>query len=80
MRRKPTLIMTRRAPTEPKVALACVILESSFARSRASIAPFNEERAPSGPFGCRDFAAMVETQGSRKKMIQHTDCKDEPEP
>ena len=43
--------MVRRMLTEPKTALAGVMLESSFARFRASIAIFSEERTASRPFG-----------------------------
>lgn len=79
-RKKPTLIIERRATTQPKAALACVILEASFARSTASIASFNEKRVPFRPFGRRGSVAMVEMQGRRKKMAWHTGYKDKPEP
>ena len=53
--------------TEPKAALAGVILNTSFAIFIASIAAFNEEIAVSGRFGRREFVAMVETRGGRKR-------------
>jgi len=43
--------MVRRILTEPKTALAGVILETSFARFMVSMATFNEESVPSRPFG-----------------------------
>lgn len=49
--------------TEPNTALAGVIQEISFARPRASMATFNEDRAPSRGFGRWDFVSMVEAQG-----------------
>jgi hypothetical protein len=38
--------------TEPKTALAGVMLNASFARFIASMAEFKEERTPSRDFGC----------------------------
>jgi hypothetical protein len=63
-KQKHTLIIVRRALTEPNAALAGAISTMSFARFKASMAIFNEERAPSRPFGRREFASMVETRGS----------------
>ena len=53
--------------TEPNTALAGEIQEISFARSRASMATFSEERAPSRPFGRWSFASMVKTRDSLEK-------------
>lgn len=47
-----TLIVDRRMLVDANTALAGVMLEISFARSRASMATFNVERAPSRPFCC----------------------------
>jgi hypothetical protein len=44
VQRELTLIMARITLTEPKTALAGVILQTSFARFMASMAMFNEER------------------------------------
>ena len=44
--------------TEPKAALAGVMLETSFARFRVSIAAFNEERELSRRFGCAALGSM----------------------
>ena len=49
--------------TEPKAAFAGVILATSFARLRPSIARPNVERTPSRPFGCWDLSVMVEMRG-----------------
>jgi hypothetical protein len=54
------LTITNKTPTEPKTALAGVMLEISFARFRPSIATFNAEMAPSRPFCCWDVVAIVE--------------------
>ena len=59
--------MVRRMATEPKTALAGVMLESSLARFRASMAIFREERAESRPFGRWDLVAIVEIQRSGEK-------------
>ena len=59
-RRRHTLIIVRRMLTEPKTALAGVMLDSSFARFIASMAAFNKERALSWRFVRWDFASMVE--------------------
>ena len=48
--------------TEPNTALAGEMQEISFARSRASMATFNEERAPSRGFGRWGFVSMVEAR------------------
>jgi len=54
--------------TELNTALAGEMQEISFARSRASMATFSKERAPSRPFGRWDFAPMVKTRGDWEKM------------
>jgi len=69
-RRKLTLIIVRIMLTEPKTALAGVILASSFAKFKASMAAFNAEIAPSRPFGRWDSAFMVETRGSGERIVQ----------
>jgi len=66
-KRELTRIMVRRMATEPKTALAGVILESSLARFRPSMAMFSEERPPSRPFGCWDVSVMIGTQGGWEK-------------
>ena len=66
---KRTLTIVSRMLTDPKTALAGVILETSFARFMASMAIFNEERAPSRPFGRLSFASIVGTQGSGENTV-----------
>jgi len=69
--RKLTLIVRRITSTEPKIALAGVTPEASFARFKASMAAFNAEIVPSRPFGRRwDSTSMVETRGSRERTVQ----------
>ena len=68
-RRKLTLIIRRITLTEPKMVLAGVILESSLARSKASMAAFNAEIAPSRPLGRWDSTSMVKTRGSRERTV-----------
>ena len=57
------LIAERITLTEPKTALAGVILESSFARFKASINAFSAEIVLSRPLGRWDLASMVGTRG-----------------
>ena len=64
------MIIVRTTLTEPKTALAGVILEISFARFKASIATFNAEIAPSRSLGRLDPAFMVETQGGGERTVQ----------
>jgi hypothetical protein len=45
--RRFTPIIMRMTPTEPKAALAGVMLSASFARFMVSMAAFNDEIAPS---------------------------------
>ena len=73
---KRTLIVLRRVLTEPKTALAGVILESSLAISKVSMAIFNDEVAPSSPFDRWDLACIVETRGSRKKTPWRAGCEE----
>jgi len=68
MRRKRTLIISRRVATEPKAALACVTLESPLARFSASTAASSEESAISRRFVCWDFVAMAGTEAVVRKQ------------
>ena len=65
-----TLIIVSRTLTEPKTALAGVMLETSFAMFMASMAAFSEEMALPRPLGRWDPASMVEADGDRKKATQ----------
>ena len=56
--RRPTLIIARRTPTDPKTALAGVLLETSFARLKTSMNPFNAEIVPSRSLGCWDSVSI----------------------
>ena len=66
-RRRSTLIMARRMLAEPKTALAGVILATSFARFKASMAVFNAETVPSRSSGCWVLCSMVETRGVARR-------------
>jgi hypothetical protein len=68
-RKKHTLIIVRRAMTDPNAALAGAMSTMSFARFMASMATFNEERASSRPFGRWELASIVETGGSCEKTV-----------
>jgi hypothetical protein len=59
--------MAKRKPTEQKTAFAGVILEISFAWSRASTVAFNEERVSSCPLDSWGVAAIVKTGGDCEK-------------
>ena len=52
-------------PAEVDVASAGVTLVASFARFKASMVLFSDERTPSRPFGRWDFSAMVEATRKR---------------
>ena len=64
---KRTLIIVRRALAEPKRALAGVMLDTSFARFRPSMATSREERIRSRPLESLDSMATVETGDCRGK-------------
>ena len=66
--------------TVPKVALAGVTSETSFARFTMSMATFNEERAPSRFLGCWDLVVIVATRGGREEAVWRAGCEEEPEP
>jgi len=68
-RRRLALIVVRMMLTEPKTALAGVMLESSFARFKASMVVFNTRIVPSLPLGRWDSAPMVETGGSWERTV-----------
>jgi len=88
------LTIVSRMLTDPKTALAGVIVETSFARFMTSIAIFKEERVPSRPFDGWGLVSIsiVGTQGSgedtalreeaRKSMSADRDrrpsCRDKP--
>ena len=65
--RRLTLIIARITLTEPKTALAGVMLESSFAIFKASMVTFNAEILPSRPLGRWDSASMAEVRGGYER-------------
>ena len=69
---KLTLIIVRRMLAEPKRALAGVMLETSFARFRPSMAIPREERIRSRPFESLGSMTIVKTGGGRRKKTWHT--------
>ena len=80
IRRRLTLIIVRITLTDPKAALAGVILESSFARFMASIAAFNVEIMPSRPLGRWGSASMVETRSGCEESVRREGYKESSEP
>jgi len=78
-RREHTRIIVRRTLTVPKTALAGVMLETSFARFKASMAIFSEERTPSRPFGRWEPGAMAGMQGRGEEGVRREGCEEEPE-
>ena len=61
--------MVRRMVTEPKIAFAGAMLETSFARFSPSIAAFSDERTSFLPYGRWEPSAIVETQSSYEKGV-----------
>lgn len=55
---EPTLIIVSIMLTEPKTAFAGVMLETSFARFKVSMATFSEESTLSRRFGCGALRSM----------------------
>ena len=78
--RKRTLIVARRALTEPKAVLAGVTLEVFPAAPKASTAVFNAEMAPSLSFGRWDLASMVGIRDSWERAVRVEGCEEGPEP
>jgi hypothetical protein len=54
--------------TEPKTALAGVMLEISFARFRVSMATLNVERMPFRPLSRWELVAIVEIVVAARKL------------
>ena len=61
-----TFIVMRMMLTEPKTALAGVMLETSFTRFKTSMAVFNPETTPSHSIGHRDLASMIVKVAARE--------------
>jgi len=72
-KRKGTLIIVRRALTEPKTPAAGVIAETSSARFRACMAASNLSHSFRW-----DSVGMVETGGSWEKRVWRVRCEEEP--
>lgn len=62
-----TLIVSRREPTEPKAALAGVMVDLSFARFRVSMGTFSFEKVSPCSFGRWDVEAIIDARGGYKK-------------
>jgi len=74
------LTIVSRTLTEPKTALAGVMLDISFARFRVSMVTFSVEMTPFRPFGRWEFVAIVESRGRCEEDAWNTGWKEEPEP
>jgi len=64
------LTIVRILLTDPKTALAGVMVETAFARFMASMAISNEEMVPSRPFGRWGLASIVETQRGGENSVR----------
>ena len=60
--------------TDPKTALAGVMLEISFARFVDSMATFSEEKTPPRPFGRCDLISMTQSGGNRENTMGGGSC------
>ena len=69
--------MASRTLVEANAVFAGMTLEVSFARLRALIAAFSEERVLSCPSGRWDLMTMVKTQGSREEVVRHAGREEE---
>jgi len=65
--------------TEPKAALAGVMIETSFARFKVSMATFNEERTLFRRCGCGALGFMGSKSTWRKRTSQPAGCEGEGE-
>ena len=74
------MTIARTTLTEPKTAFAGVMLETSFARFKASMATFNAEMVPSPPLGRWDLASMVKTGGSCERTVRREGHEDGSKP
>ena len=72
--------MPRRTLAEPKTAFAGVTLEISFARFRASIAPFKKERVLSRPFRGGELVAIVDMVVASKECGENDKAVRSPHP
>ena len=70
--------MVSKALTNPKAAVAGVMLEISLARLRASIAKFSIERALSRPFCRWNVEAIIVFRGRAKAKVWQKSCEEEP--
>ena len=77
---KLTLIIPKRKLTDPKTALAGVMLEISFPRSKVAMATVNNETARSPPFVGWHLEAIVEPRGSREKSVRCKGREETPKP
>ena len=74
-------MIARRTLTDPKTALAGVLLVISFTKLNASMKPFNTEMTLSRSLGCRDWVSMVEIRGRWGRTVQRKGCvKEGPKP
>ena len=75
--KKRTMIVFKRALTDPKAAFAGVMLEVLFAVFRSSMPASNVERATSRPPSSSwGLEAMVKTVDSRKNAVGNAGCEE----
>jgi hypothetical protein len=74
-------MIVRRVVTKAKTVLAGVMLEIFSASFEDWMAAFNAEVSPSRPLGRWNLVSMVETQGSRERIVRLEGCEPEdPDP
>jgi hypothetical protein len=64
------LIKVSRLLRDPNTDLADVTSVISFAKFIASMATFNDERAPPGAFECCEFVVIVENRGRCEGVVR----------
>ena len=74
--RRLTLTIVRMTTTEPKAALAGVILEASLARFKPSMVTFNTETMLPRPLGRWDSTFMVKTRGGGERTVRRAGRKE----
>ena len=74
--RELTLIVARRAVTEPKTVMAGFTLKFCSEMLRAPMDAVSEERAASRPSDCEEFVAIVENRGNCEEIVRHKGCEE----
>ena len=70
-------MVVSRTVVDANAAFAGTTLEVSFARLRASMATFSEDRVPSCPSGRWELVVMVRPQSSHEEAVRHASREEE---